>query len=47
MSEGFDIPEAIPQWIKDIIMKSEEFKNNAPASQEQDTGVPVSDDVPF
>jgi len=47
MSEGFDIPEAVPQWIKDIIMKSEEFKNNAPASQEQDTDVPVSDDVPF
>ena len=47
MSEGFDIPEALPQWIKDIIMKSEEFKNNAPVSQEQDTGVPVSDDVPF
>ena len=47
MSAWFDIPVAVPQWIKDIIMKSEEFKNNAPVSQEQDTDVPVSDDVPF
>jgi hypothetical protein len=47
MSEGFDIPESLPQWIKDIIMKSEEFKNNAPISQEQDNSVPVDDSVPF
>lgn len=47
MSEGFDIPESLPQWIKDIIMKSEEFKGQAVAEPEYDNSAPVDSDVPF
>ena len=47
MSEGFDIPEAIPQWIKDIIMKSEEFKGHKAEEPEYDNSAPVDSDVPF
>jgi hypothetical protein len=47
ISEGFDIPDSIPQWIKDVIMKSEEFKNNKPADVEFEGDIPVSTDVPF
>ena len=47
IAEGFDIPDTIPQWIKDVIMKSEEFKNNKPADVEFEGDIPVNTDVPF
>jgi hypothetical protein len=47
IAEGFDIPDTIPQWIKDVIMKSEEFKNNKPADVEFEGDIPVNSDVPF
>jgi hypothetical protein len=47
IAEGFDIPDAVPQWIKDVIMKSEEFKNNKPEDVEFEGDIPVNTDVPF
>lgn len=45
LEESFDIPEAVPQWVKEIIMKSEEFKSKLVDGTKDQP--PVDDDTPF
>jgi len=47
---GFTIPENIPDWVKKLIQKSEEFQGGTPLTGDMDTDSPPppeDDDIPF
>ena len=45
-TDGYDIPAAVPEWIRDVIKKSEEWRQQS-IGESGDTGVAVEDeDIP-